>query len=102
MLGMFWTNCATEGRSPWFERVTSEANLSDEISRNNMSLVKQSGWHLLELELKETYGIRIRAARDIVFAHRDAADLIRTSLETQVRTQLTTCTWAHEAMVDGI
>ena len=65
-----------------------------------MNLVKQSGWHLIDLELTTTYEILIRAAKDIVFAHREAADLIRTSLEAQVRTQLTACTWAHEVMSD--
>ena len=44
MLGMFWTTCAIEGSSPWFERVTSEANQSDEISRDNSDLVMKSGW----------------------------------------------------------
>ena len=100
MLGMFWTNCATAGRSPWFERVTSEANLSDEISRDNMQLVKQSGWNIIDLELTETYKILIGAAKDIVVAHREAADLTRTPLEAQARTQLLTCTWAHEVMSD--
>ena len=100
MLGMFWTNCAIEGKSPWFERVTSDANLSNEISRNNVNIVIQSGWHLIDLELKATYEILIRAAKDIVFAHGEAASLITNSSRTQVKKQLTTCPWGHDAMTD--
>ena len=86
---MFWTNCAIEGRSPWFERVTSEANLSDEISRDNSDLVMKSGWHLIDLDLTTTYETLIKAANNIEFAHGTAASVITDSLRTQVREQLT-------------
>ena len=99
MLGLFWTNFAIEGRSPWFERVTSKANLSDEISREDMTLVKKSRWHTIDLDLTITYEILIRAARGIEFAHGPAADLIAHSLRDQIK-KLERCHWAHDTMSD--
>ena len=34
LLGCFWCLCGHTGLTPWMERVTSEANPSDEISRD--------------------------------------------------------------------
>ena len=98
MLGLFWTNCAIKGRSPWFERVTSKANLSDEISRDDKTLVKRSEWHVINLDLTDTSKILIKAAGDIEFAHGPAAEMITHSLRDQVREQLRKCHWAEDAM----
>ena len=100
MLGMFWTNCAIEGRSPWFEGVTSKANLSDEISRDDTTLAKRSKWHVIDLDLTDTYKILIKAAGDIEFAHGPGAEMITHSLRNQVREQLKKCHWAKDAMRD--
>jgi hypothetical protein len=34
LVSPFWSLCATEGVDPWIERVSSEANLADPVSRN--------------------------------------------------------------------
>ena len=75
-------------------------NLSDEISRDNMSLVTRSGWHLIDLDLTTTYETLIKATKDINFAHGPAADMITDSLRTQVREQLKICPWAQDTMND--
>ena len=98
LLGMFWTNCAIEGRSPWFERVASEANLSDEISRDTHDLADKSGWQAIDLDLTATYETLIKAANDIEFAHGPAARIITDSLRTQVARQLDRCAWAKDTM----
>ena len=85
-------------RSPWFERVTAKTNLSDEISREDMTLVKRSGWHIIDLDLTKTYETLIKASGDFEFAHGPTADLITQSLNTQVKEQMKRCNWAQDTM----
>ena len=63
-------------------------------------MVKKSEWHMIDLDLTDTYQIRIKAAGDIEFAHGPAAEMITHSLRDQVRKQLERCHWANDAMSD--
>ncbi len=94
MLGMYWAFHADHQRSPWLERVSSAANLSDAISRDDFSLNLANGWLHLRLDLADTYAILIQAANDMQFAVQQASALIADSLQPQVRTAL------HKAGVD--
>jgi hypothetical protein len=67
--------------TPWFERVSSEANGSDEISRDCLDLANEFGWIQLDLNLDEVYKILASAANDLLYAHTDALGHIEAALD---------------------
>ena len=40
MISMFWAAAAQHSRDPWLERVSSKANISDGVSRSDMTLAQ--------------------------------------------------------------
>ena len=62
MVSAFWTTAAAKACSPWFERVTSAANLSDKISRGCFTDAERLGWRRLEFDLNYTWN----TLRDLV------------------------------------
>ncbi len=52
LVSAFWHEQARANTMPWFERVTSEANCSDAISRGDPTLLHENGWPILSLNLK--------------------------------------------------
>ena len=49
IIGAFWHIMAQNGLSPWFERVTSKANIADEISRFDLAFARSQGWREINL-----------------------------------------------------
>ena len=44
LLATFWEFQVQEGLSPWFERVTSKANVADAVSRDDLSFAQSQNW----------------------------------------------------------
>ncbi len=59
---------AQAGSDPWFERVTSKANICDEIRRNDFTMAGQRGWHHAHLNLEPVWPLVLRAADDLDYA----------------------------------
>ena len=65
LISMFWSAAAATSTSPWLERVSSSANLSDQISRNDYSLHQRHGWVHLQLDCTPLWPILARAIHDL-------------------------------------
>ncbi len=98
LLGMYWAFQAEHRKSPWLERVTSEANLSDEISRDDFSLHRERDWLHIEVDLAETYEILTRAADSIHFSVAEAHKLIAASVQPLVRRALAQAGLGEDAL----
>ena len=61
LLGCFWCLCGHTGLTPWMERVTSEANPSDEISRDVWEMVFAEHWTVFQINLQPV--IKIQSMR---------------------------------------
>ena len=93
MLGMFWTGIARSGQQPWIERVSSKANLSDGVSRNDFTVSDEESWFRVELDLNNVYETLLRAASNMDFAHTEAASVMYEDISKQVREQMINCPW---------
>ena len=98
LLGMYWAFQAEHRKAQWLERVTSEANLSDEISRNDFSLHRARNWLHIDVDLTETYEILLRAADSIHFSVAEAHRLIAASVKPLVQQALTKAGLSEEAI----
>jgi hypothetical protein len=54
-ISYFWGFCQEHRLHPWFERVTTQANIADAISRDDTSEGLRRGWVLLEPDLQGVY-----------------------------------------------
>ena len=87
LLATFWTAAATTCSDPWFERVSSKANISDGISRDDFSLCRANNWPHIELDMKPIWPILLRALDSIEFACSQACKEIMRILQQQVSLQ---------------
>eukprot|EP00438_Fugacium_kawagutii_P030630 Skav223900 [mRNA] locus=scaffold2113:67388:67897:+ [translate_table: standard] len=55
LISCTWQLASAINLSPAFDRVTSSANMSDEISRNDLRLAESKGWTLISLNWDEIY-----------------------------------------------
>jgi len=83
VIGMYWLLQATQGWSPWMERVSSSANISDGVSRDDFQMADRMGWHRIDVDLTKVYEILVKASDDMIFAHTEANDLISRCLQDQ-------------------
>ena len=88
LLSLFWGFQASVQSSPWFERVSTKANLADAISRYDFTVAKQRGWLHITLDFDYTYHILQQACDNLPFATAQAGELIAQDLQTQVQQQL--------------
>ncbi len=88
LLGCFWCLCAQSGVTPWFERVSSEANPSDEISRDVWDMVMSEQWTVLQLDIEPVTPILNKIAQDSVFSHKEAPGQLRLALAKQAIPQI--------------
>ena len=91
LLGCFWCLCGHTGLTPWMERVTSEANPSDEISRDVWDMVFSEKWTVLKIDLQPTIRIFNMLAEDSEFAHKSAPQALRREMAKQAVPQI----WKH-------
>ena len=50
-MSVYWVAAAATATSPWMERVTSKANLSDAVSRGDFAEARRLGWRQLFFDL---------------------------------------------------
>ena len=83
---------------PRIERVSSAANLSDGVSRNDFTVADEKNWFHMHLDLQSTYTTLLRAATNMDFAHNKAAALIYSDINDQVLGHLSQCPWGHDVV----
>ena len=80
ILSAFWSTAARHDWQPHFERVTSAANISDAVSRADLTRAHRDGWTRVHTPAEEILTILSRAAGDLDFAcGRAATELIQIS-----------------------
>ena len=68
MLAFLWCLIARCGLHPHFTWVQSSHNVSDAVSRHDLSAAKLHGWDIVETEFNELYAILTKCADDIQYA----------------------------------
>ena len=85
LLSLFWSHQASTGQDPWFERVSSAANISDSVSRDDMSEANAAGWLYIDLDLEYIWDIIIRCVHDPEYAsstaHSDCVTILRPQVD---------------------
>jgi hypothetical protein len=80
VLAAYWALAAMQGWDPHFERVTSKANVSDAVSREDFSRAVAEGWVRLPSPARLVYELLAKTATDLDFAVGTAAsELLRAS-----------------------
>lgn len=74
MLTFFWALVARLGLFIHFEWVPSELNISDPISRRDLTMAHDLAWHETPFELEPIYSILMRCAADLDYASSIAVD----------------------------
>ena len=87
-IGTYWCFLTATATEAWLDRVSSEANLSDEISRDKHELAQSRGWAHVELDYTEAYSIMEEAATNMQFAHEVAPRKLYECLATQFRQEV--------------
>jgi hypothetical protein len=84
LLTVFWAHQTQQGHDPWFERVSTKANISDAVSRADMTEATAKGWQHVDLDLGNVWPILLRACSDMVCATTQASADITAALRPQV------------------
>ena len=74
MLAFLWCLIARTGLYPHFTWVQSSHNISDAVSRHDLSAAYANGWTVLEMEFEELYNILGQCADDLRYACTTAVD----------------------------
>ena len=74
MLAAFWGTAARRGWRPTFARVESKANVSDAVSRGDLSRAIKEQWTRMDDHSAEITNVLIRAAADADYAANQAVD----------------------------
>eukprot|EP00438_Fugacium_kawagutii_P014457 Skav223504 [mRNA] locus=scaffold1160:147994:152414:- [translate_table: standard] len=75
LLNCAWQFIQGASLSPSFQRVTSSANMSDSISRGDLSMAKMLGWQRLETDWDGLYKLLVQATREKTDRSQTAAAL---------------------------
>ena len=80
MLAFLWCLLARGGMHPHFTWVQSSHNVSDAVSRHDLSQAKAQGWTILEPQIDGLYNILMRCADDLHYSCESAvADALQWS-----------------------
>ena len=74
MVAFLWCVIARCGLHPHFSWVQSSHNVSDSVSRHDLTDAIAHGWNILDVKFDELYGILIRCADDLQYACSTAVD----------------------------
>ena len=74
MLAFLWCVIARSGLQPHFTWVQSSHNVSDSISRHDLSDAYDHDWKILDVQFNELYRILIRCSDDLHYACTSAVD----------------------------
>ena len=100
LIGMYWSHMSDSSTDPWMERVSSKANLSDGVSRDDWDLVTESGWFRVDIDFSPTFPILVRVANDEHYAHTEAATDIGIAMRQTVQDLVRSCPWYQEIVFD--
>ena len=85
IVGLFWTSAALLGSHPWFERVGTNAQLADGVSRNDFADAKRLHWKQFDADLTEVWEVLVTSVEQHVVASRTAALAIKEAVDKQRR-----------------
>ena len=88
VIALYWALHASKSKSPWMERVSSKANLSDAISRDDFTEARAQNWVHLDIDLSEVYEVILQCCDDVAFAHEKATDQLCSLLTPQLHRAL--------------
>ena len=57
LIQTFWSECENRQLHPWFERVSSAANLADAVSRDDLTEGLRRGWKTIDPDMNEMYNM---------------------------------------------
>ena len=60
-MGLLWSFLNKCDHQPYWERVTSQANIADAVSRGDMSMAERLGWKRMETSWDDLYHIFVDA-----------------------------------------
>ena len=84
LLAIYWAHHALLAFEPWLHRVTTQANIADEISRMDFSRAEREHWTFIPLDLQEAYVELQRCCNDQHRAHTTSHAVIGHDLRSQV------------------
>ena len=87
VIALYWALHASKSKSPWMERVSSKANLSDAISRDDFTEARARNWVHLD-NLSEVYTVILQCCEDVAFAHEHATAKLCSLLNPQLHRAL--------------
>ena len=102
LIGMYWSHMSDSATDPWMERVSSKANLSDEVSRDCWQLASEAGWFRMEIDFSPIYPVLVRVATDEHYARTDAAKDSPQAMGQTVRSALRSCPWYEEIVFNKL
>ena len=84
-LGIYWTYHAQAGKEPWLERVASEDNISDKVSRLDTKWITETQWPVVNFDMSQIWPILFRISHDEQFAYESSAAMMADILQPQAR-----------------
>ena len=83
IFALFWTSAALLGSHPWFERVGTNAQLADGVSRNDFADAKRLQWKHFDADLTEVWEVVVTSVEQHVVASRAASAAIKKAVDKQ-------------------
>ena len=83
IVGLFWTSAAPLGSHPWFERVGTNAQLADGVSRNDFGDANRLQWRHFDADLTEVWEVVVMSVEQHVVVSRTAAAAIKEAVDKQ-------------------
>ena len=68
IIAFFWSFMGALGIFAHFEWVPSQLNISDPVSRRDVTLAEHNGWMLMDIDLTPVYEILLRCSGDLQYA----------------------------------
>eukprot|EP00438_Fugacium_kawagutii_P009836 Skav200593 [mRNA] locus=scaffold2706:73723:74817:+ [translate_table: standard] len=81
LLSCMWQYMQLRGFSPAFQRVTSGANIADEVSRHQLQMARALGWKQIQVNWSELYHILADATKNLQNTAEVATRLLHFSLQ---------------------
>ena len=96
MIAMYWTHAAQTNSQPWIDRVSSKANLSDGVSRDDWELADQMGRARLDLDMTPAYAVFQQVANDSNYAYTAASQQLQSVMKDQIMEELNKIPWSKD------
>ena len=83
IVGLFWTSATLLGSHPWFERVGTDAQLADVVSRNEFDDAKCLRWKHFDADLAEVWEVVVTSVEQHFAASKSTASAIMQAVDNQ-------------------